>query len=85
MSSKLFNAITVYTISNCANCEKAKDILMRWGINFQEVCLLSHDKDAQKRIIKKTGLESFPQILLGEKVLGGVSDLEIDHCLAMDI
>ncbi len=74
------NKITVYTMEFCPFCVRAKDLLKQRGLHFEEI-LLSMDDDASwDALEKKTGMKTMPQILHGEKLIGGYNDLvSIDH------
>ena len=67
--------VTVYTADPCARCGKAKALLARNGIEFSEVNL-SKDPDGRAELSARTGLMTFPQIVIGEDTLGGLDDLE---------
>ncbi|HEY6398566.1 MAG TPA: glutaredoxin domain-containing protein [Solirubrobacteraceae bacterium] len=67
-------SITVYTTSHCSRCVAAKMLLTRRGISFQEVNL-AKDPDGRTALLKRTGMVTFPQILIGEQVIGGFDEL----------
>ena len=67
--------VTIYSADPCARCGKAKALLERNGIAFDEVNL-SKDPDGRAELAKRTGLMTFPQIVIGEDTLGGLDDLE---------
>lgn len=67
--------VTVYTADPCARCGKAKALLTRNGIEFSEVNL-SKDPDGRAELVKCTGLMTFPQIVVGDHAIGGLTDLE---------
>ena len=66
--------VTVYTADPCARCGKAKALLTRNGIEFSEVNL-SKDPDGRAELVKCTGLMTFPQIVVGERAIGGFREL----------
>jgi glutaredoxin 3 len=68
-------SVTVYTADPCARCGKAKALLARHGIAFDEVNL-SKDPDGRAQLVQRTGLMTFPQIVIGEHAIGGLADLE---------
>ena len=68
-------SVTVYTADPCARCGKAKALLARHGIAFDEVNL-SKDPDGRAQLVQRTGLMTFPQIVIGELTIGGLADLE---------
>ncbi len=67
--------VTVYTADPCARCGRAKALLTRNGIAFSEVNL-SKDPDGRAELVKCTGLMTFPQIIVGDRAIGGLADLE---------
>ncbi len=67
--------ITVYTMDHCPFCERAKALLKQRGIPYSEVRVPMDDDAQWDALEKKTGLKTMPQILNGEKLIGGFSDL----------
>ena len=67
--------ITVYTMDHCPYCERAKGLLKQRGIPYREVRVPLDDDSAWVDLEKKTGMKTMPQILNGEKVIGGYNDL----------
>jgi glutaredoxin 3 len=67
--------VTVYTMDYCPYCERAKALLKQRGVDFEEI-RVSMDDDAQwDALEKKTGMKTMPQILQGERLIGGFNDL----------
>jgi glutaredoxin 3 len=69
------NRVIVYSADPCARCGKAKTLLERNGIAFSEVNL-SKDPDGRAELVARTGLMTFPQIVVGDRTIGGLDDLE---------
>jgi len=67
--------IVVYTTEPCARCIKAKDLLRRHDLPFEEVNLVK-DPVGRKELVAFTGQMTFPQIIIGHEPLGGLDDLE---------
>ena len=67
--------IVVYTADPCARCIKAKDLLRRHDLAFEEVNL-TKDPVGRKELVAFTGQMTFPQIIIGHEPLGGLDDLE---------
>jgi glutaredoxin 3 len=67
------STITVYTTEPCSFCARVKGILRARGLQFTEVNL---SKDASGRIALagRTGMMTFPQVLVGEQLLGGYAE-----------
>jgi glutaredoxin 3 len=66
--------VTVYTTEPCGFCTQAKALLRARGVEFEEVNL-ARDADGRSRLVATTGQMTFPQILVGERSLGGFREL----------
>jgi glutaredoxin 3 len=66
--------VTVYTTEHCSLCTSAKTLLERRGIPFTEVNL-AKDPDGRAQLAQRTGMITFPQILVDEHPLGGFREL----------
>jgi len=66
--------VTVYTTQPCARCGNAKALLAQRGVPFDEVNL-SKDPVGRAELARRTGLMTFPQIVVGDETLGGLDDL----------
>jgi glutaredoxin 3 len=66
--------VIVYTTDPCGRCGNAKAILERHGAEYVEVNL-AKDPDGRAELVERTGLMTFPQIVIGGKALGGLDDL----------
>lgn len=67
--------IIVYTTEPCARCIKAKALLSGHGLAYQEVNL-AKDPVGRRELAERTGHLTFPQIVIGERILGGFVELE---------
>ena len=66
--------VIVYTTHHCPYCKRAKDLLTRKQIPFQEVDL-THDNERRRQLEAKTGWMSVPMIFIGDEFIGGFDDL----------
>lgn len=66
--------VTVYTTDRCSRCLSAKTLLARRGVQYQEINL-TKDPDGRAELQRKTGMQTFPQIVIGEQTLGGFDAL----------
>lgn len=66
--------VTVYTTENCSRCVSAKTLLGRRGIAYEEINL-AKDPDGRAQLQERTGMVTFPQIVIGGETLGGFDDL----------
>jgi glutaredoxin 3 len=68
-------AITVYSTEPCSFCARVKGILEARGVEFT-VVNLSRDPAGRMELVSKTGMMSFPQVFVGEQLLGGFAELQ---------
>jgi glutaredoxin 3 len=66
--------VIVYTTDPCSFCARAKGLLTTRGIEYAEINL-SKDPSGRLELVQRTGMMSFPQILIGGKLVGGFSEL----------
>ena len=66
--------VTVYSTDACASCTRAKALLDKRGLAHEEINL-SRDADARARLVEQTGRMTYPQILVGDTVVGGFEEL----------
>jgi glutaredoxin 3 len=71
--------ITVYTTEPCSFCVRVKQLLATRGVEYDEVNL-SKDPEGRAQLVERTGMLSFPQVVIGDKVIGGFREtLEADR------
>ncbi len=68
------NPVTVYTTNMCPYCHRAKALLNKRGIPFEEINL-ARDPNARNTLHEITGMFTFPQIVIGEQPIGGFDQL----------
>lgn len=66
--------ITVYTTDFCPYCVRAKQLLDRRGITYEEINL-DRDPAGRDALVAKTGRMTFPQILVDDEAIGGFTEL----------
>ena len=66
--------LTVYTTEPCGYCRTAKALLDRRGIPYDEINL-SKDADGRAELVARTGMMTFPQVILDGAPLGGFQEL----------
>ncbi len=71
--SQTNSRITVYTTEPCSFCARVKGLLKARGLEFAEVNL-SKDPTGRVELASRTGMLSFPQVVVGEKLLGGYAE-----------
>jgi glutaredoxin 3 len=68
-------SITVYTTDPCARCIRAKDLLIRYELEFVEVNL-AKDPVGRRELVEFTGHMTFPQIVIDGRPIGGLQELQ---------
>jgi glutaredoxin 3 len=64
---------TVYTTEPCAYCARVKGLLRSRGVEFAEVNL-SKDPEGRVALAAKTGMMTFPQVIVGGQLVGGFNE-----------
>jgi glutaredoxin 3 len=67
--------VRVYSKRNCPFCVRAKSLLDRKGIAYEEIDVEGKD-DLRIWLAETTGQKTVPQIFAGERSLGGFSDID---------
>ncbi len=71
--------VTVYSTASCPICDRAKNMLQKWNIDYREVAI-DTDPVAQREFTTVTnGARSVPQIVIDDKLIGGFSELTELH------
>ena len=68
------NGVTVYTTEPCGFCRQAKALLEARGVGYREVNL-AKDPTGRAELVALTGQMTFPQIVVGERAIGGFREL----------
>jgi glutaredoxin 3 len=68
------SVVTLYTTDSCSKCVGAKALLARRGIAYREINL-TKDPDGRAELMDRTGMFTFPQIVIGDHTIGGFDDL----------
>jgi glutaredoxin 3 len=66
--------VTMYTTDACPFCIRAKALLGKRGIEYAEINL-ARDPDGRAKLVERTGMYTFPQILIGDEAIGGFTEL----------
>jgi glutaredoxin 3 len=67
--------VLVYTTQFCPYCLRAKSLMDLRGVSYREVMIDDSDDAAWDAMVKKSGMKTVPQIWMGEKLIGGYTDL----------
>jgi glutaredoxin 3 len=65
--------VLVYTTENCAFCVRAKALLEARSIPYREVNL-ERDPEGRSELVRKTGMMTFPQVLIDGELVGGFQE-----------
>jgi glutaredoxin 3 len=68
------NQVIVYTTEPCGFCRQAKALLSARGVDYAEVNLVK-DPVGRAELVALTGQMTFPQVLVGERSVGGFREL----------
>jgi glutaredoxin 3 len=67
--------VTVYTTDPCSFCARAKGLLKARGVEFEEINL-SKDPAGRMELVERTGMMSFPQVIVDGELLGGFTEVQ---------
>ena len=66
--------VVLYTTEPCGFCRQAKALLERRGVDYEEIDL-ARDPDGRQELVALTGQMTFPQVLVGDRSVGGFREL----------
>jgi glutaredoxin 3 len=67
--------VTIYALSLCGPCRRARRLLQRRGIPYNEVCG-DDDPDFDRLLLEQTGGLTVPQVVIDGVPIGGADSLE---------
>jgi glutaredoxin 3 len=71
--------VKIYSTGTCPICEKAKALLTKWEITYEE-SRVDQDRDALREMLEITNhARTVPQIAIDGKWIGGFSELTELH------
>lgn len=83
------STVEIYTSKVCPYCVRAKDLLKRKGVSYQEYSVDSDDAKREEMLARANGKRTVPQIFINGVHVGGSDDLhaleskgELDRMLA---
>ena len=68
------NKITLYTSEPCGYCRQAKALLAKRGLEYDEINL-AMNADGRTELALRTGMMTFPQVIIGDELVGGFDQL----------
>jgi glutaredoxin 3 len=66
-------SITVYTTDACPFCVRVKQLLDARGVQYDEINL-ARDADGRAQLSQRTGMMTFPQVLIDGELVGGFQE-----------
>jgi len=67
--------VRIYTTDYCGYCVRAKQLLERKGVPFEEIDVTGDDEMRRKLVEMSGGQRTVPQIFIGDAHVGGYTDL----------
>lgn len=67
--------VDIFTTQTCPYCIAAKRLLTQQGFSYTEHDV-SKDSSLRKKIMRKTGRRTVPQIFMADRHIGGFDDLQ---------
>jgi glutaredoxin 3 len=68
-------SVTIYTTPICPYCARAKSLLAKKGVAFEEVDVMMDEKALGEMLAKSAGARTVPQIFIGDTYVGGCDEL----------
>jgi len=65
--------ITIYTTVPCGYCTRVKALLDQRGLGYEEINL-ARDADGRSKLLERTGMMTFPQVFVGDELVGGFTE-----------
>ncbi len=69
-------AVKIYSLENCPYCERAKALFKGRGVAFEEIKVDRGNTVLVQALAQQTGMRTFPQIFIGDQLVGGFSELD---------
>ena len=66
--------VTLYTTEPCGFCRVAKALLDKRGVTYNEINL-AKDAEGRAELVSRTGMMTFPQVIIDGEPLGGYQEL----------
>jgi len=67
--------VTIYTTPYCPYCARAKSLLTRKGVAFEEIDVSRSNEARNSMVQRANGGYTVPQIFIGERHVGGCDDI----------
>ncbi|MDB9311028.1 glutaredoxin 3 [Aphanizomenon sp. CS-733/32] len=67
--------VEIYTWRTCPFCIRAKNLLKKKGVDFNEYSIDGDDEAREKMAQRANGRRSLPQIFINDRHIGGCDDI----------
>jgi glutaredoxin 3 len=67
--------VQVYTTDPCSFCARVKGLLKARGVEYEEINL-SRDPAGRVELAQRTGMMTFPQVIVAGQLLGGFTEVQ---------
>jgi len=82
MTKKKQPRVIMFTTPTCSYCKTAKQYFRQQDIRFKDVDV-SRDQTAARDMLRRSGQQGVPQILIGNKIVVGFDRPKIDKLLGL--
>jgi glutaredoxin 3 len=82
MAEKKYPKVIMFTTPTCTYCRKAKQYFRQKQVPFRDVDV-SKDQAAARDMVRRSGQQGVPQILIGNQVVIGFDRPKIDRLLGL--
>jgi glutaredoxin 3 len=72
--------VIVYSTPTCPYCRRAKDYLSQKGVSFTDYDV-AKDREKAREMIQKSGQMGVPVIVVGDEVIVGFNQPQLDELL----
>lgn len=79
-STKKQPRVIIFSTPTCSYCKTAKQYFRQKGVRFKDVDV-SRDQTAARDMVRRSGQQGVPQILIGSKIIVGFDRPQIDKLL----
>jgi glutaredoxin 3 len=69
--------VQIYTTTYCAFCTRAKSLLKRKGIEFEEIDVTNDHELREKLVAMAGGRRTVPEIFIDGRIIGGYKELKV--------
>ena len=67
--------IEIYTTPICTYCDRAKQLLRKHNLSFEEINVASNLEKREEMLKRSNGRQTVPQIFINNQHIGGSDDL----------